>query len=81
MADTVSPATTASVQAGTDRPLPHNQEAEVATLGAMILDPAEAIDVALTNRAMATRASTLGAKARAEDGVASTVEAMTRSLA
>lgn len=30
-----------------DRPLPHNSEAEVAVLGSMLLDPAEAIDVAI----------------------------------
>ncbi len=31
-----------------DRPLPHNKEAEVAVLGAMLLDPANAIDVAVS---------------------------------
>ena len=30
-----------------DRPLPHNDEAEVAVLGSMLLEPAEAIDVAI----------------------------------
>ncbi len=30
-----------------DRPLPHNSEAEIAVLGAMLLDPANAIDIAI----------------------------------
>lgn len=31
-----------------DRPVPHNTEAEIAVLGSMLLDPANAIDVAVT---------------------------------